>query len=59
MCGYKAMDTCILSEMFKIKQFVYNTFTKNVQHTYCDMPGSPCLSKKRVKCTVCFFFKFL
>ena len=26
---------------------------------YCDVPGSPCLSKKRVKCTVHFFLKSL
>ncbi len=25
-------------------------------YKYCDMPGSPCLSEKRVKCTVRFFF---
>ncbi len=25
---------------------------------YCDVPGSPCLSKKRVKCTAHFFLKF-
>ncbi len=24
---------------------------------YCDVPDSPCLSKKRVKCTVRFFLK--
>ncbi len=22
------------------------------QKTYCDVPGTPCLSKKRIKCTV-------
>ncbi len=26
---------------------------------YCDVSGSPCLSKKRVKCTVRFFLKLL
>ncbi len=24
-------------------------------YIYCDVPGSPCLSKKRIKCTVRFF----
>ncbi len=27
-------------------------------YLYCYVPGSPCLSKKGIKCTVRFFFKF-
>ena len=40
---------------FRGKSF---SFTIGGIQRYCDVPGSPCYSKKQIKCTVRFFFKF-
>ena len=42
---------------YQIQRYLCNIFFEWLPFTiYCDVPGSPCLSKMRVKCTVPFFF---
>ena len=42
--------------LYRVSVIKFGIFIAMLEKSiYCDMPGSPCLSKKRVKCTVRFF----
>ena len=52
-------DICHNAPCSVFKFSAHSSSHQNTDKRRCDVPGSPYLIKKRVKCTVCFFLNFL